>query len=152
MYFKLFIFVLAAVFINGGCLDKNAGVTKESVNQAQENPEKSEIKWLTNLSEGLKAAQDTKKPLMVDFYADWCGWCKKLDKDVYPNPEVLKLAEKFICVKVDTDANKADADKYQISSLPTIVFLKPDGQVIEKIIGYRDSKDFIKIMSGIKGL
>lgn len=112
-----------------------------------------QIKWMYSLSEGLKAAKKSSKPLMVDFYADWCGWCKKLDRETYRDQEVIRLSKDFICVKVNTDENPEASQHYRVSGLPTIVFLDSNGEIIENVVGYRGSSKYIKILSDIiKGL
>ncbi|MBU4310721.1 thioredoxin family protein, partial [bacterium] len=51
------------------------------------------IKWYENFDGGLAEAKRTGKPIMIDFYTDWCHWCDELDKKVYTNSDVIKLAE-----------------------------------------------------------
>lgn len=108
-----------------------------------------EIVWVTNLDEGLKLAQESNKPVMVDFYADWCGWCKKLDKDVYTDRQVKVLAKNYISVKVDTDKNPADAGKYGVQGLPTILFLEADGNAINRVVGYQPAPEFAKTLQTV---
>jgi len=113
-----------------------------SENSTAAKTQQSSITWVYTLTEGLALAQTAKKPLMVDFYAKWCGWCKKLDKNVYTNAEVTALSKEFVCVKIDTDKFKKDAAKYDIQGLPTIEFLNADGTVIDKLVGYAAAPDF----------
>ncbi|HOX09199.1 MAG TPA: peptide chain release factor-like protein [Candidatus Omnitrophota bacterium] len=94
------------------------------------------INWRPNLQDALKTAKDGGKPVMVDFYTDWCGWCKKLDSETYSNSKVSKLAEKFVCVKIDAEREPALASKYQVTGYPTILFLDGSGKVLARIPGY----------------
>lgn len=107
------------------------------------------IGWVYDLSNGLEQAQSLNKPLMVDFYADWCGWCKKLDRDVYSKDDIQKLLESFIAVKVNTDRYPQDARKNNVQGLPTVLFMSPDGKIIAEVIGYKDSAAFKEIMTKI---
>ena len=107
------------------------------------------IQWVNSLSDGLRASAESSKPVMVDFYAEWCGWCKKLDKETYSDKKIVALSEKFINVKVDTDKNPQDARKYGVNGLPTIVFLDKDGNVIQTVVGYREAGDFEGVMSEV---
>ncbi|MBI2729713.1 MAG: thioredoxin family protein [Sphingobacteriales bacterium] len=64
---------------------------------------KSKLKWMT-LAEAEKAMKLSSKPLLIDLYTDWCGWCKVMDKKTYDNEAVAAyLQEKFYLVKLDAE-------------------------------------------------
>jgi thiol:disulfide interchange protein len=108
------------------------------------------INWLDNLDKGLALAKTSNKPVMVDFYADWCGWCKKLDKTTYSDPRVIDGSAGFVCVKVNTDtADGKYSTKYGVQGLPTIVFLSSKGEVLDKVVGYSDAESFYLTMKKI---
>ncbi|MDA3731114.1 thioredoxin [Niameybacter massiliensis] len=77
-------------------------------------------------------ALESNIPVIVDFYADWCGPCKMMA------PIIDELATqyegKIKIGKVNTDESRAVASKYNIMSIPTILFIK-DGQVVETTVG-----------------
>ena len=141
-YMKLFTaFIALALFASVSVMAKE--------NSASVKTQQNSITWVYNLSEGLTLARAAKKPLMVDFYAEWCGWCKKLDKNVYTNSEVAALSKEFVCVKVDTDKFGKDASKYAVQGLPTIEFLNADGTVIDSLVGYAAAPDFASKMKKV---
>ena len=94
------------------------------------------ISWETDLAKALKDASVTKKPLMVDFYTDWCGWCKKLDADTYSDKIVNDAAEHFTCVKVNADKYREMTAKYGVRGYPTIIFLNYKGDIEDTQVGY----------------
>ena len=105
--------------------------------------------WEDDLEAALAKAKKSQKPVMADFYTEWCGWCKKLDSDTYSDNKVDGLAKKFICVKVDGDKNREAVSKYQIEGYPTIIFLNYEGRIDERVVGYRDANGFADIMNSV---
>ena len=47
------------------------------------------IRWHKNLSSAVEAAKSGNKVIVVDVYTDWCGWCKRMDQDIFPDPKVV---------------------------------------------------------------
>jgi thioredoxin-like negative regulator of GroEL len=113
------------------------------------------IQWQRNFEEALKKAKAANKPVMVDFWAEWCGWCHRLDQTTYVDPIVVKLAQDFVAVKVDTEGSRRDVDvaaRYDVSSLPTIAFLSPGGRQILRLNGFQGPGEFPRTMKQAKDL
>ena len=89
--------------------------------------------------------QQTEKPVLLDFYATWCGPCKSL------HPILEKLAEEFgekaIIAKVDVDKNKDIAVEYGIMVIPSVVILSKGEIVGSKITGLRKKEEYSSILS-----
>ena len=104
-----------------------------------------EVKWVRQWDNALKRAQQTKKPLLVDFWAEWCGWCHRLDQTTYVDPVVVKMSEDFVPVKVNTEGTAREVEvarHYDVTSLPTIAFLSPAGRVILRLSGFQGPGQF----------
>jgi tetratricopeptide (TPR) repeat protein len=72
----------------------------------------------------------------VDFWAEWCAWCHRLDQSTYVDPWVVRKAQAFVAVKIDTEGSRKEqqiAEKYQVRTLPTIVFLSPEGRQLLRV-------------------
>jgi thioredoxin-related protein len=104
------------------------------------------VDWVTDYDKALSDAEKNKKIIMIDFYTDWCGWCKKLDKDVYAKKEIEdKLAANFISMKLNPEKSRKAAElskKFGTRGFPHIVFLDAKGNKISQIGGYLPAKDF----------
>ena len=105
--------------------------------------------WLTDLDAAKAKAAKEGKYILVDFTgSDWCGWCIKLDNEVFSKPEYKTWAEKNL-VQVSLDfprkkalkpehkaKNDALAQQYGITGFPTILILSPKGELVQKT-GYQ---------------
>ncbi len=81
------------------------------------------------------------KPVLVDFFATWCGPCKMMSPIVEQIAE--ELEEKVNVYKIDTDKDKELAYKYEIMSIPTFLIFK-DGKLVNKLVGMRDKEELMK--------
>jgi len=87
----------------------------------------------------FEQAKSEGKLVFVDVYTDWCGYCKKLDKEVYTNPDLIDYFEaNFINVKFDaeTEFGYGKASEFAIDGYPTLLFLTDEEQVFEQIGGF----------------
>jgi len=112
-----------------------------------------EVRWVRQWDAALKRAQQTRKPLLVDFWAEWCGWCHRLDQTTYVDPVVVKMSEDFVPVKVNTEGTPREVEvarRYDVSSLPTIAFLSPAGRVILRLNGFQGPGQFPRALEVAK--
>lgn len=119
-----------------------------------------ELKWHTDVSDAAKEAIDSKKPLLLFFTgSDWCGWCKKLQTDVFNKPEFVKWAKQnVVLVELDfprrtqlpAELQQQNAQMQQmfgVRGYPTIWFVNPVPQEGKKVnldalgsIGYQKNE------------
>ena len=108
------------------------------------------IKWGTSLEAAKAESKKSGKPILVDFYTDWCGWCTRLDETTYQDDRIKLLGQEVIPVRLDAEGDsKALAEKYKIEAYPTLLFLDASGKEIERVTGYEDGDDFSATMAGV---
>lgn len=111
------------------------------------------VRWEHRFDEAMKRARAAKKPVMIDFWAEWCSWCHRLDQTTYVDPVVTRLSEHFVAVKVDTEAGRRNAEialRYNVSTLPTIAFLSPSGRLVHRLNGFQGPGQFPKTMEAAR--
>jgi thioredoxin 1 len=86
------------------------------------------------------------KPVLVDFYADWCGPCRVM-APVF-DELASELDGKMVVGKVDVDANQALAEKYQVMSIPTTIVIK-GGEVVERFSGVQPKGALLQKLHGL---
>jgi thioredoxin-related protein len=139
--------------------------------QKPESTENSKIKWYT-IQEAEKLNKQSPRPIFVDTYTDWCGWCKKMDKETFTNDVISDmLNNKFYPVKFNAegsetvtfygstyinDGKAGKAHQFAVAllqgqlSYPTVVFIIPasDGKIqAQPVPGYRQPKDMEVLLS-----
>ena len=88
-----------------------------------------------------KEVLKSEKPVLIDFWAPWCGPCQMMGPII---TEVAKdMSGKATIGKLNVDENQATAEKYNVSSIPTIIFFK-NGEEVERMIGVRSKEDLVK--------
>ncbi len=128
-----------------------------------------EVQWMSwEEATNLAATEENPKKIFVDVYTDWCGWCKKMDKDTFQNAEVAAyMSENFYMVKLDGEGKepityKGKTFEYVPSgrkgyhqfalallqgrlSYPTVVFLDENLNMLSPVPGYQKPKPFLNI-------
>lgn len=115
-----------------------------------------QIQWM-KFEEAIDANAKSPKMLLVDVYTDWCGWCKKMDKETFTDPKVVAyINSNFYAVKLNAEDtnrtfefmgktyNEAQmAAAMRVRSYPNFVVIEPKLQNIAQLPGYRQPAEFL---------
>lgn len=103
-----------------------------------------------SFDEALKAAKQEKKLVFIDFYTDWCGPCKKMAREVFPQKMVGDFMNaKFVNLKLNAEQEgKELAARYKVSAYPTFIVLDAAGKVVTELKGSMDAQAFIQKLGG----
>lgn len=128
-----------------------------------------EVQWISwQEAVALSKSDENPKKVFVDVYTDWCGWCKKMDKDTFQNPEVAEyMAENYYMVKMDAEGKdpiEYDGRTFNFvpqgrrgyhelaaallqgkMSYPTVIFLDEELKMLSPVPGYQKVRPFMKI-------
>lgn len=115
------------------------------------------MRWVPHSDSAVLAAKESSKPLIIDFYADWCLPCKELDAKTFNDPDVMAEGSRFVRLKADLTSSgdsrvRELTERYQIVGVPTIVFIDSRGFEIEerRLTGFESPERFLRRMQAVK--
>lgn len=162
----VFVMILAMLMVVGGCSDNNASDSKQGEAQVTTTSQKAsekEVVWHT-FDKGLATATAENKNMIIDFYTDWCHWCKVMEEKTFQNESVAKiLAEKFVTVRLDAENSSQTATykgrtftnieltrAFGVNGFPSLAFLDKQGEVITLVPGYVPAETFAYLLDYIE--
>lgn len=105
------------------------------------------------LNEVLEKAKISNKPVFIDVYTSWCAPCKKMSNEVFPLAEVGKeYNSNFVCCQIDAERGDGIlvANKYNVVSFPTYLFIKPDGTLFSRSGGMMSAENLLAVSKTAK--
>ncbi|PTL82672.1 protein-disulfide reductase DsbD [Vitiosangium sp. GDMCC 1.1324] len=159
--------VVVALVLRGGAMDtKSVGSLWVSLG-VMEQPKAPSFAWHAvmpakgngfsseSFAQVMARAKSEGRPVMIDFFADWCAACKELDRETYPAPEVIAESERFINVKVDAtnsdDALDSLMERFGVEGLPTVAFVSSTGEILPapRVTGFLAPRSFVVEMKKV---
>jgi thioredoxin 1 len=145
---NIFLFLMLFTTIFLGCTNNKADSTSET-----DAIETGIHFFKGNFKDALDKAKTENKLVFMDAYASWCGPCKAMQKNVFPDPLVGKVFDdKFVSVAYDMEIGEGLelSAKYPVKGYPTLLFLSPDGNIVRSELGGRDAAGLIALANEVK--
>jgi len=124
--------------------------------QAPPSPE-AEIEWQPYSVNAIEQAAQEGRPVVIDFYADWCPPCRELDARVFTRKEVATELERFVRLRADlsdqsSPRNAEISERHSVSALPTVAFIGSDGRerLSMRLIGFESASRFLNRVRAIR--
>lgn len=103
--------------------------------------------WRNDVAAAFETARTASKPVLVDLYADWCGWCKVMERRVFPDPAFRSFTAGFVLLRVDVE-DRGDggelAARYDAGTLPTLLLLEPSGALVGAVQGFVEAPELVQ--------
>ncbi len=138
----------AALLISFGCSRSESPAVPESATISTHGTVT--VSWEEDLDDALERARAEDKAVLVNFYADWCVWCKRMDSTTLRDAGVASLlSDHVVTVRLDVDGNGEEAStRFGVEALPTVLVLDNEGREIGRIAGYMPPAGFLEAVEG----
>lgn len=89
--------------------------------------------------------------VMVDVQAEWCGWCRKMESEVFASPQAAAATRGLVALRVDGEKGEGAriAARYGVRGFPTILFLDSRGELVRKLEGYLPLDEFLRAVASL---
>lgn len=110
--------------------------------------------WIKSLTVAQKKAKESKQLIFVDLFANWCGWCHRMEQEVFPSQVFQNATTDLVLLRLDTEdrgEGSKIAQQFNVTSLPTFLLLTDDMLIAGVIRGYQPPNDFVRSLSEVEG-
>lgn len=105
-----------------------------------------EIPWQTDVERASAAAVRSNRPMLLEFWADWCPPCKVMDEEVYTETIVIRAMDRLVPVKINVDQQDTVARKYDLAGMPTLVFTDSYGNELFRFTGLINATTMVQLL------
>jgi len=104
-----------------------------------------------DLEDALRAATEKNTLVFVEFNTDWCSWCRRLESETLSDRDVRAELSKLVPIQLNAETHGAEAARrFGVESYPTMIFLEPSGEEVERIVGYLPPEKFVEEVRRIR--
>ncbi|MEZ6123566.1 MAG: thioredoxin family protein [Planctomycetaceae bacterium] len=108
------------------------------------------VNWSADVEGSLRSANESGRLVLMKFTADWCTYCKKMERETFTRPAVVQAVnQNFVPVLVDADKHKSLVSHLKIKGLPAILIVSPEMVILERISGYQTEEKLLPVLSAV---
>ena len=109
------------------------------------------VSFVHGYARGHEVAEQQGKPMLVFFTARWCNFCRQMAEETFTDTDVVRLADRFVAVLVDVEAEPEVCREFRVRGYPTVQFLSPQGVPLNRVVGRRPPDQLIPQMQAALG-
>ena len=110
------------------------------------------IQWFNNIDAASELAQTDNRPMMIEFWADWCAPCRVMDAEVWPDPGVIAaVGEKLVAVRISFDMQTDVVRRYGVQALPHMLFTNSYGTELLHHRGFLEVEELTAVIAALPG-
>ena len=150
-------FFVGVLFAAAGALEvAGIPIPFSNISSAAKPADVVKLKWQPYSDAALASALAAKKPVLIDFFADWCGACVEMEHDTFPDSRIQAESAKFALFQIDATNDSPLLDtlkkKYAVLGLPTMIFYDTRGalRADQTVTGFEDADTFLKHMAAVQ--
>lgn len=149
----IFYFILGLAEMNNISF---SGLSTGTGGQASEQVDENHVAWMVNDHDNVIAkSKELGIPVLIDFYADWCGVCVELDHKVWNQDIVIDASESYLALKLDFTRSDPELEalrkKYGVGGLPTVMILGPDGSERSRFTSFKTPEETVEWLNTYSG-
>ena len=108
------------------------------------------IRWFNNVNAASALAQKDNRPMVIEFWADWCAPCRVMDTETWPDPELAAaVGEKLVAVRINFDIQTDMVRRYGVEGLPHILFTNSYGTELMNHLGFLGAGDLTRVIHAL---
>jgi thioredoxin-like negative regulator of GroEL len=144
--------LLAVVVLLAGCeirdeqIPQSRAASQRQARAVSGRVARGHLPFVQGYEQGVAQAASQSKPMLVFFTAEWCQFCHQMADEAFTDPQVVRLAEQFVCILVDADREPDICRQFDVNGYPTIQFLSARGIPLERIVGKKPGHQVMMAM------
>lgn len=108
------------------------------------------IKWIDSAATAVKQQRDTGRPLLIYVTADYCGYCRKMERETWADPKVSqRIQESVVALKVDAEKNPELVKRLEVEGLPATLLFDSEGHLVQRLSGYSRTAKVMELLDSI---